>query len=254
MSDSTKDGGHRGALGAAVGAIALLLVGVVALVAGVRGTDGPPQPLAVPPAATSTSATPTASPTAAATSRTPSATPSRAPAATQPARPKPAQPQQSRQKTGAFLPRSAPAVLDIPSIGVRSKSFVDLEVAKDGTLEVPGEADEVGIYTGGPTPGQLGPAVLGAHVDSKEGPGIFYDLGSVKPGDKVHITRQDGIVTTFVVDRVAVFPKDDFPTEQIYHSDFTKSEIRLVTCGGTFDRVKHYLDNVVVFGHLVKAA
>ena len=145
-------------------------------------------------------------------------------------------------------------MLDIPSIGVRSKRFVDLQVAKDGTLEVPGEADEVGIYTGGPTPGQLGPAVLGAHVDSTEGPGIFYNLGSVKPGAKVHITRQDGIVTTFVVDRVAVYPKDNFPTEQIYHSDFTKSEIRLVTCGGTFDRVKHYLDNVVVFGHLVKAA
>ena len=149
---------------------------------------------------------------------------------------------------------SAPTVLDIPSIGVRSSRFVDLEVAKDGTLEVPRKADQVGFYTGGPTPGQLGPAVIAAHVDSVEGPGLFYNLGAVRPGAKVHITRKDGAVTTFVVDKVQVHPKDDFPTEKVYHSDFTRSEIRLVTCGGTFDPVKHYLDNVVVFGHLVSVA
>jgi len=155
---------------------------------------------------------------------------------------------------GPFLPASAPTALDIPSIGVHSSRFVDLKVARDGTLEVPGRADEVGFYTGGPTPGQLGPAVLGAHVDSKKGPGIFYQLGAIKPGAKVHLTRQDGIVATFVVDKVAVYPKDRFPTDQVYHGDFTKSEIRLVTCGGTFDPVEHYLDNVIVFGHLTSAA
>jgi len=155
---------------------------------------------------------------------------------------------------GPFLPASAPSVLDIPSIRVRSARFVDLKVASDGTLEVPGTADEVGFYTGGPAPGQLGPAVLGAHVDSSKGPGIFYRLGEVKPGAKVHITREDGIVATFVVDKVTVYPKDRFPTEQVYRGDFTSSEIRLVTCGGTFDRVKHYLDNVVVFGQLAGSA
>ena len=136
-------------------------------------------------------------------------------------------------------------------MGIRSSNFVDLQVAKDGTLDVPGSANEVGFYTDGPTPGQLGPAVIGAHVDSKKGPGIFYNLGAVKPGAKIHITRQNKSRTTFVVDKVALYPKDQFPTEDVYYGDFTKSEIRLVTCGGTFDRVKHYLDNVVVFGHLV---
>lgn len=48
---------------------------------------------------------------------------------------------------------------------------------------MPGSADEVGFYTGGPAPGQLGPAVLAAHVDSKQGPGAFYRLGAVKAGD-----------------------------------------------------------------------
>ena len=123
-------------------------------------------------------------------------------------------------------------------------------MAKDGTLAVPGSADEVGFYTGGPTPGQFGPAVLGAHVDSKKGPGIFYNLGSVKPGDKILVTREDKTRVTFVVDKVEVHPKNKFPTEAVYRSSFDKAEIRLVTCGGPFDRDKGYLDNVVVFGHL----
>jgi len=153
-------------------------------------------------------------------------------------------------RIGAFLPSSPPTSISIPSIGVTSKSFVDLGIAGDGTISVPGSADEVGFYTGGPTPGQLGPAVLAAHVDSKQGPGIFYRLGAVKAGDVVTVGRADGSTTTFRVDKVASYPKDQFPTEEVYRGDFTRSEIRLVTCGGPFDKVKHYLDNVVVFGHL----
>ena len=149
-----------------------------------------------------------------------------------------------------MLPASVPVALEIPSIGVKSSNFVDLEVAKEGTLDVPGSADEVGFYTGGPTPGQFGPAVLGAHVDSKNGPGIFYNLGAVKPGDQIHITREDKTRVTFLVDKIEVHSKEKFPTEAVYRGNFDKAEIRLVTCGGTFDKVKHYLDNVVVFGHL----
>lgn len=155
---------------------------------------------------------------------------------------------------GQILAGSAPTKIDIASIGLHSTNFVNLSVAADGTLTVPGSADEVGLYDGGPTPGQLGPAVLGAHVDSKEGPGIFYRLGSVKPGAQITIGRADGSMTTFTVDRVASYPKDQFPTDLVYHGDFTRSELRLVTCGGTFDKVKHYLDNVIVFAHLTHAS
>ncbi len=103
-------------------------------------------------------------------------------------------------------------------------------------------------------PGQLGPAVLAAHVASRQGPGVFYRLGAVKAGDRVTVTRADGSKITFVVDKVASYPKDQFPTEAVYRGDFRQSELRLVTCGGTFDKVKHYLDNVVVFAHLQSAA
>jgi hypothetical protein len=78
-------------------------------------------------------------------------------------------------------------------------------------------------------------------------------LGAVKVGDKIHITRRDGIKATFLVDEVAVYPKNEFPTEKVYYPGFTSAQLRLVTCGGTYDPVKHYLGNIVVFAHLVGA-
>ncbi|HEU4330299.1 MAG TPA: class F sortase [Lapillicoccus sp.] len=228
--------GRRGTLAAAAAAV-LAVVGVLALVFGLRGQQGPPPPDAAPTSsATSAEAGP-------AVTTAPTTTPAGTPTAT------PSDPNVG-SRIGPFLPGSAPTRLDIPSIGVSSTRFVDLGIAADGTITVPGSADEVGFYTDGPTPGQLGPAVLAAHVDSKQGPGIFYRLGAVKPGDVVKVGRADGSTTTFRVDKVASYPKDRFPTEEVYRGDFTRAEIRLVTCGGPFDAVKHYLDNVVVFGHL----
>jgi hypothetical protein len=211
---------------------------VLALVTGLRGGGGPPQPSAVPPSR-SAPVTDTTAPTQAGTiAASPSPTTTAAPS----------------RRIGQFVGASAPVTIEVPSIGVRSSHVVDLGIAADGTITVPGTADEVGFYTGGPSPGQLGPAVLAAHVDSTTGPGVFYRLGAVQVGDPVTVTRADGSTTTFVVDKVASYPKDQFPTEEVYRGAFDQSEIRLVTCGGTFDRVKHYLDNVVVFGHLTDVA
>jgi hypothetical protein len=225
-------GGRRGRLAAAA-TLVLVVLGAATLFLGLRGPDGPPQPQPGMPVSAPTIASPSAT---------------SAPATSVPAEPLPP------NRIGAFLPASAPTRIEIPSIGVSSSRFVDLGIAADGTISVPGSADEVGFYTGGPTPGQLGPAVLAAHVDSTHGPGVFYRLRAVKAGDIVRVGRADGSTTTFRVDKVASYPKDRFPTNEVYRGDFTRPEIRLVTCGGPFDRVKHYLDNVVVFGHLEDAA
>lgn len=238
MVRQVPNGGRRSALLAAAATLVLAVAGVLALVLGFEGRTGPPQPVAAGPVVTQPVPAPSGSEATVAPSRTPSARPSAARPTDEPA-----------TQIAAFLPASSPVSLDIPSVGIRSKNFVDLEVADDGTLDVPGRADEVGSYTAGPTPGQLGPAVLGAHVDSTKGPGVFYRLGAVQKGDKIHVGRKDGTRVTFVVDKVGVYPKDRFPTEQVYYGNFTRPEIRLVTCGGPFDPVKHYLSNVVVFGH-----
>jgi sortase (surface protein transpeptidase) len=152
------------------------------------------------------------------------------------------------------LPSSKPVAIDIPAIGVHSViQFVGL--TSEHTLQVPAPGphyNEAAWYKYSSTPGSTGPAVIVGHVDSAaEGPSVFFDLGDLRPEDKVLVTRADGIVAVFTVDGVRSYPKDAFPTKLVYGKD-EHAVLRLVTCGGPFDDSSgHYLDNIVVFASLV---
>ncbi|RBY86021.1 class F sortase [Blastococcus sp. TF02A-26] len=130
---------------------------------------------------------------------------------------------------------------------------MDLGLNPDGTVEVPPleRDDRAGWYEPGPEPGAVGPAVILGHVDSAEyGPGVFYDLGALTPGDPIEVSRADGTVAVFTVDRVEVHPKDEFPTIEVY-GNTPDPQLRLITCGGDFDNsARSYEDNVVVFASL----
>ena len=150
------------------------------------------------------------------------------------------------------LSRQRPVSLRIPSIGVSSPSMVDLGKQTDGTLEVPVDPADPGWFSPGPAPGQFGPAVIAGHVDGGGGPGVFYRLGELRPGAPVEVTREDGSVARFVVDKVERYPKDAFPTAAVYGDSTHRAELRLITCGGAFDdETGHYVDNVVAYAHLV---
>ena len=150
------------------------------------------------------------------------------------------------------LPRSAPARLEIPKIGVRT-GLVPLGVEPDGALQVPTDFAVAGWYTLGPTPGQVGPAVVAGHIDSYRGPAVFFRLSALRPGDQVRVARQDGLVAVFRVYAVGRYPKTAFPTGQVY-ANTDVPELRLITCGGAFDaRARSYVDNVVVYAALTTA-
>jgi Sortase domain len=119
--------------------------------------------------------------------------------------------------------------------------------AADGTVEVPTRWEDVGWFDGGARPGEDGPAVLLGHVDSKAGPAVFARLPTAPPGTVVEVVDEDGKTTRWRVDRVEQHPKTRFPTEAVYLPAL-RPELRLVTCGGEFDRATgHYRDNVVVY-------
>ena len=127
---------------------------------------------------------------------------------------------------------------------------MDLGLGSDGTLDVPPGGFPAGWYTGGPTPGEVGPAVIAGHIDMK-GPGVFYKLHSVARGDRVTVTRADGSTPVFRVTLVKQYAKDSFPTRLVY-GNLDHAGLRLITCGGTFNsRTGHYEDNLVVFADLV---
>jgi sortase (surface protein transpeptidase) len=145
---------------------------------------------------------------------------------------------------------AAPVRLEIPAIGVRT-SLVTLGRNADGTVEVPGRWEVAGWYSGGARPGQPGAAVILGHVDSaRYGPAVFYRLRELRPGDAVIVWRQDGSRARFTVNRVASFNKSRFPTDQVYYPTVAP-ELRLVTCGGLFDRAaRNYLSNIIAFATL----
>lgn len=127
------------------------------------------------------------------------------------------------------------------------RDALPLATADDGTLQVPATAQDVGWYSGGPVPGDDGPAVLAGHVDLDGRPGVFSRLSTMAPGQQVSVLRPDGEAVRFVVTRVEQHAKDAFPTDAVY-GPTEAPELRLITCGGSFDdRRRSYRDNVVVF-------
>ena len=145
--------------------------------------------------------------------------------------------------------RSLPVSLRIPAIGV-AVAVSTLGLNPDGTVEVPTDFQKPGWYRLGPSPGQMGSAVILGHVDSYQGPAVFFRLRSLAAGDPVEVTLADGVVADFVVTSVAMYSKAQFPSQQVYGSH-GNGELQLVTCGGTFDtRTRSYLSNIVVYTSL----
>jgi hypothetical protein len=228
--------GRRGRLIAAVAAVLLVLGGAVAITVALTAQHHAPQPPAS--AATARTTRPSAAPIPVGGGGSPSATRTAAPDAVPP------------------LPAADPLHLTIPAIGV-SSDLLNLGLNPDSTLEVPplSRDSRAGWYRGSPAPGQLGPSVILGHVDSAEyGAGIFFRLGALRPGDTITVTRADHTAATFRVNRVASYPKDDFPTLDVY-GNTDDAELRLITCGGAFDSAaRSYLNNIVVYASLVSSS
>ncbi|QMU77240.1 class F sortase [Streptacidiphilus sp. PB12-B1b] len=149
-------------------------------------------------------------------------------------------------------PALTPVSISIPAIGVYH-TLLKLGQNPDGTLEVPPLSNVAfpGWYRNSPAPGQIGPSVIVGHIDGTGGvQGVFYDLGALRPGDTVNISRSDGTVAVFRIDGVNRYPKDAFPTLTVY-GNTTNAQLRLITCSGPFDHAtQHYLDDTVVYATL----
>lgn len=157
----------------------------------------------------------------------------------------PPKPAPDRPEKRATKPVARPTQVVIASIDVRAR-IVGVGLNVDGSMEVP-EFGLSGWYTKGPRPGEPGPAVVVAHVDSRAGPDVFYRLSELRPGAIVKIRRADGTQKQWVVRSSEQTDKDQLPVERIWN-DTREPVLRLVTCGGQFnDATRHYEDNVIVY-------
>lgn len=142
------------------------------------------------------------------------------------------------------LTESVPVRIRIPKIYVDT-NFVPLGLQDTGEIEIPKGYTEVGWYTYGPTPGELGPAVVLGHVDSYEGPGVFMSLGQLTQGEYVYIDRADGTTALFRVTALERYNRNEFPTKDVY-GDIDFSGLRLITCSGTYNHETREYDRVLV--------
>jgi hypothetical protein len=139
-----------------------------------------------------------------------------------------------------------PVRLTIPAIGVRTR-LIRLGLTRGSTLQVPSSYQVAGWYDRSPRPGATGSAIIAGHIDSVAGPGVFFRLASLRRGDRAYVRRSDGSLVVFRVTAVRLYRKSHFPTATVYGAA-AGPQLRLITCGGTFDpALRSYLSNVVVY-------
>jgi hypothetical protein len=149
------------------------------------------------------------------------------------------------------LDPSRPERLSIPAINVQAP-ILDVGRATDGSIAVPPlrRHNEAGWFSGGPTPGQFGPALIVGHADTRTGPSVFHDLPKLKPGQRIEVQRADGSVAIFEINSVEHFNKARLPVQRVY-GDYSRPSLRLMTCGGEWlGGSSGYADNIVVFASL----
>lgn len=150
------------------------------------------------------------------------------------------------------LAESVPTRIQIPSIKVDA-SMVDVGLKGDGEMDTPdADPEQAGWFTGAHTPGSPGTSIVVGHVTWNREPTVFFKLGDLERGDQITVTRKDGSKATFAVSKRSTFPKDEFPTKEIFQQA-TDPELTLITCGGRYDTSTHtYGSNVIVWTKLVK--
>ncbi len=153
--------------------------------------------------------------------------------------------------TTLVLPEANPLRLRIPEIAVDAPFEAPLGLKQNGEIGVPESYETVGYYKFGPTPGEIGPAVVLGHVDSYEGPAVLFRLGQLEVGDEIMIDREDGTTATFAVTALERHEQEGFPTVKVY-SDLDYAGLRLITCTGVYDHGSlRYSHNLIVFAELV---
>lgn len=244
-NDGNRHVGGRSVFLAGVGGA---VAGVVMLVGVLLAPGGPPEPTAAAAGSAPTGPDPSITGTTTAPSPAPTRT-TRAPRST----PTPRSAPSPTPSSITQAPRPAPVTLKIPSLHV-STTIIGVGLNPDRTPEVPpltpAGIREVGWYDLGPAPGQAGPAVIVGHVDgAKGGRGSFYSLGTLVPGRAISVTLANGRSAHFSVTSVREYPTAHFPVRTVYGpGSATSPSLRLITCGGRFDRTTNsYLSNIVVY-------
>jgi sortase (surface protein transpeptidase) len=89
--------------------------------------------------------------------------------------------------------------------------------------------------------------VIIGHLDTARGPAVFFRLSQLRTKDAIFVEKADGTTAVFTIQRIERHRKDHFPTQAVYGST-PDPQLRLITCGGSYDRQAHrYRDNIIAY-------
>jgi len=155
---------------------------------------------------------------------------------------------QEKEKKDSPLSMSTPMRLKIPKINV--DAAVELVgLTSGGAMGAPKGGKNVGWYSTGPQPGDIGSAVIDGHFGRwKNGEGsVFDNLNTLQKGDRLSVEDEKGAIITFVVRESREYDPNADATD-VFSSDDEKSHLNLITCEGVWNKdSKSYSGRLVVF-------
>ncbi|GAA4095107.1 class F sortase [Nonomuraea soli] len=147
--------------------------------------------------------------------------------------------------------KARPTRIRIPKIKVNAP-IGSVSVDDKGQLGTPSltKPNLTAWYRFSPVPGEVGPAIINGHVNTRKGAAVFNRLHELAKGDQIYVYRSDGKVVRYTVSGIEQVGKSSFPTKRVYDNT-SDSQLRLITCGGVYNKTDHsYTDNVIVYATL----
>jgi len=134
-----------------------------------------------------------------------------------------------------FQAAGLPVRLDIPAVDV-SASIEHVGRLPNNQIDVPKLPQDVAWFDESALPGQTGkPAIISGHLDSRNGPAVFWDLRKVVPGDELVVTYANGARYVFTVESKERYLTDQIPTQKLLGRN-PRRMLNLITCDGAWDR------------------
>ena len=140
-----------------------------------------------------------------------------------------------------------PSQLSIPSVSINAP-IVQVGINAMGEMDVPdGRTKNVGWYKYGTVPGDIGSAVIDAHVYA-----AFNKLRYLKVGGDIYVTTDAGKTLHFKVTDSRVYTLNEVPLQQLFNQNDGR-HLNLITCAGKFSSALNTYDHrLIVYATLVE--
>ena len=140
-----------------------------------------------------------------------------------------------------------PVRIIIPDVGINSP-IQSVGLTSNGEMAVPdGKSNNVGWWKDGTEPGDVGSAVLDAHVFA-----AFKPLSNVAPGDDIYVDMSDGTQKHFIVSLAKSYALNSLSSSQLFRQT-DSPDLNLITCSGKLTADHSTYDHrFIVYSTLVK--